>query len=158
MNDVKLKTITENDTITNTLFETDINNNYYSLFSDGGSRSNPGLSAIGGILYLPNLNILTEYSIFIGIATNNQAEYLSLIHGLLIAKRKNTKLLNCFLDSELVVKQLKGEYKVKNEDLIPLHKKIRELITYFSGVLFTYIPREENKKADMLVNNALDNI
>ncbi len=131
---------------------------YYSLHTDGGSRSNPGMSAIGGILSDSNSDIILEFSVFIGIATNNQAEYLALINGLLLASRRSVRLLKCYLDSELVVKQLNGQYKLKNEDLKPLFNKVLELKKSFSEVSFNYIPREDNKTADKLVNNALDNI
>lgn len=129
--------------------------NALTIYSDGGSRGNPGPAAIGAVLYENNLKI-AECSDFIGKATNNEAEYKALIIGLLKAKALKTKTVNCFLDSELVVKHLNHQYRLKDEKIIPLFIKIWNLMFDFEKITFTHIPREKNKTADALVNKILD--
>ncbi|PIS20834.1 ribonuclease H [candidate division WWE3 bacterium CG08_land_8_20_14_0_20_43_13] len=124
------------------------------LYTDGGSRSNPGPAAIGGVL-LEGGKVLAEFSHYIGNATNNIAEYKALIAGLKLAQGK-TENLRVFLDSQLVVRQLNGEYRVKEPHLKPLAKEILSLIQSYSSATLTHVPREENKRADTLVNKALD--
>ncbi len=127
------------------------------LFSDGGSRGNPGKAAVGIVLFDPLKNeVIREYGEAIGIVTNNIAEYRALITGMQIAKEYRPNHLICHLDSELVVKQLSGEYRVKMQSFQPLIEEINELKTHFPSVTFTYIPRERNGRADLLVNKALD--
>lgn len=127
------------------------------FYSDGGSRGNPGESALG--VYFPGLE--KEYSEYLHIATNNEAEYKGIIYGLKKAKRfagedhKKT-VVEVRADSELAVKQLNGEFKLKDEKLIPLFIEIWNLKTEFKSVLFTQIPREENMRADAMVNRELD--
>ncbi|HSX24689.1 MAG TPA: ribonuclease HI family protein [Candidatus Andersenbacteria bacterium] len=126
-----------------------------TLFTDGGARGNPGPAAIGFLLsHIGGVPI--EYGEYIGTATNNQAEYKALLAGLAAAKKQGIQELQCFLDSELVVKQVRGEYRVKNEELKLLLTEIKKLITYFSSVTFQHVPRSKNAKADKLVNEALD--
>lgn len=129
--------------------------NYLNIYSDGGSRGNPGPAAIGAIFYADNIKI-SECSEFIGNATNNEAEYKALIMALLKAKTLKAKNLSCYLDSELVVKQLNREYRIKDDKIIPLFIKIWNLMFDFDKVTFTHIPREKNKAADTLVNKTLD--
>ena len=127
------------------------------LFTDGGSRGNPGQAAIGCVLFDPNENkVLKEHGECIGIQTNNVAEYQALITGLKMAKELHPNVLVCHLDSELVVKQLSGEYRVKMPTLQPLLDEIMQLKVEFPSVFFKHIPREQNKRADFLVNRALD--
>lgn len=127
------------------------------LFTDGGSRGNPGQAAIGCVLIDPtNGEILEEMSKRIGIQTNNVAEYRALIAGLQLAKKYAPNHLLCFLDSELVVKQLNGEYKIRMASLEPLVEEIRELSRELSEVKFKHVPRNDNFRADALVNKALD--
>lgn len=127
------------------------------LYTDGGSRGNPGQAAVGCVLLDPLKNeVLREYGECIGIATNNVAEYHALITGLKIAKEYCPNHLMCHLDSELVVKQLNGEYRVKMPSLQPLVEEILELKSGFPQISFVYVPRAENARADMLVNRALD--
>ncbi len=130
-----------------------------SLFTDGGSRGNPGQAAIGCVLLDPMTDkILKDYSETIGIVTNNIAEYQALIAGLKLAKQFHPNRLICHLDSELVVRQLNGEYRVKMQTFEPLIEEIRSLRACFPDVQFKYIPRIENARADMLVNRALDSL
>ncbi len=127
-------------------------------YCDGGSRSNPGPSAIG--VYIPQLK--KEYSKFLGKATNNEAEYQSAIFTLkkikhLIGGKKAEKMeIEIKMDSELIVNQLSGKYKIKEKSLIPFFIEIWNLKQDFGKVNFIHIPREENKKADWLVNRELN--
>lgn len=125
------------------------------LFTDGGARGNPGPSAIGGVLYQDD-KLIDSLSEYIGNATNNVAEYKALIEGLKLAIKNNIEDLDCFLDSELVVKQLKREYKVKNEALGKLFVEASNLSLKFKKISFNHVRRELNKEADALVNEALD--
>lgn len=128
------------------------------MFTDGGSRNNPGLAAIG--VWIETLN--KKYSEYIGEKTNNEAEYEALIFGLkkiksLIGKEKAKKTeVECYLDSELVVKQLNHEYKLSEKHIQDLFIKVWNLMPDFQKVSFCHIMREENKIADALVNEALD--
>jgi len=126
------------------------------IHSDGGARGNPGPDGIGALLTDEKGRVIAEISKFIGHTTNNQAEYQALLAGLEKAKSLGVDEVECFLDSELVVKQLNHEYKVKNKELAPLFLKIHNLITGFRKASFRYIPREMNKKADSLANEAMD--
>ncbi len=126
------------------------------LFTDGGSRGNPGQAAIGCILVDPAKGVtLKEHAERIGEETNNVAEYRALIEGLKIALRYRPNRLICHLDSELIVKQLNGEYRVKMATLQPLVEEIRQITMELPDVVFQHIPREDNWRADALVNKAL---
>lgn len=126
------------------------------LYGDGGSRGNPGPSASGYVLMTVDDEIVVEKGIFLGITTNNQAEYKSLIYGLETALKMGVEDLSVFMDSELVIRQVKGQYKVKNHDLKPLHQEVINLAGQFSKITFTHVLREFNKLADAQVNKALD--
>ncbi len=129
------------------------------LFSDGGSRGNPGQAAIAAIVEDPTHGkILKEYFERIGIETNNVAEYRALIEGLKIAERYQPNRLICHLDSELIVRQLNGQYQVKMPTLKGYFDEVQELAANFADVVFTHIPREDNWRADELVNRALDEL
>jgi len=127
----------------------------YKLYTDGGARGNPGPAGIGGVLYKDD-NLFDSFSSYIGRGTNNQSEYLAILKGIELALEHNIDTLDCFLDSELVVKQLNREYKVKNEELAKIFIKIYNLTLKFKKITFTHIRREYNKEADALVNKALD--
>jgi ribonuclease HI len=127
------------------------------LYTDGGSRGNPGQAAIGCVLVDPARGVtLKEHAERIGIETNNVAEYRALIEGLKIAQHYQPNRLICHMDSELIVKQLSGEYRVKMPTLQPLVDEIRELTMTLPDVVFKHIPRGDNWRADELVNKALD--
>ena len=129
-----------------------------NLYTDGGSRGNPGQAAIACVIEDPARGILLkEYAEVIGIETNNVAEYRALIEGLRIAKRYHPNKLVCHLDSELIVRQLNGTYRVKMEHLKQFVDEVQELAQSFSDITFVHIPREDNHRADALVNKALDN-
>lgn len=124
------------------------------IHSDGGARGNPGPAGIGVVLEFSGEKKF--YKKYIGETTNNQAEYQALLLGLEKAKSLGAEEVECYLDSELVVKQLKGEYKVKNKELAPLFIKIYNLSQGFKKVSYTHVFREKNKEADKLVNEAID--
>lgn len=127
------------------------------LFTDGGSRGNPGQAAIGVVIEdQVRGEVIREHCERIGLETNNVAEYRALIEGLKIARRYHPNTLICHLDSELIVKQLSGEYRVKMPALKKFYDEIQELATEFTDVSFRHVPRADNYKADALVNKALD--
>jgi len=128
------------------------------IYSDGGARGNPGPAAIGVVICADDDTILCEHSDLIGTATNNIAEYLALIAAIEIAKQYKPVQVSFFLDSELVVKQLSGEYRVKDDSLRELYSIVVSEESAFKKIAFTHVPRTNAfmKKADKLVNSALD--
>lgn len=124
------------------------------LFTDGGSRGNPGPAGIGCFLKIGNE--VKKYKEYIGETTNNQAEYKALLAGLDLANENGIDTLEVFLDSELIVKQVQGKYKVKNPDLKPLFAEVLKKTNNFSSISFAHVYREKNKDADKLVNEAID--
>lgn len=130
----------------------------WKLYTDGGSRNNPGQAATGFVLLNDKGVEVVSEGRAIGIATNNEAEYQALIHGLEAAHRHKVTELDCLLDSLLVVKQMNREYKIKDVKLAKLFVKVWNLIPHFKKVTFNHIPRSRNKRADELVNTALDKL
>lgn len=126
------------------------------LFADGGSRGNPGPSASGYVLYDMDDNIVVKKGVYLGITTNNQAEYQALKFGLEEALRSGVRTVHVYLDSMLVVNQMLGIFQVKNRDLWPIHDAIKKQVAQFKQVNFTHVPRALNKEADSAVNEALD--
>jgi len=126
------------------------------IFTDGGARGNPGPAGIGAVLKNEADELLVEISEYIGETTNNQAEYKALLAALERASLLNAEEVHCYLDSELVVKQARREYKVKHPDLAPLFLQLHNLSCRFRKITFTHVRRELNKEADALVNLALD--
>lgn len=126
------------------------------LFTDGGSRGNPGPSAGAFLICKTDDNVVEKSGFYIGITTNNQAEYQALLKGLERSQAVGIRKLNVFMDSELVVKQLNGRYKIKNKNLEPLYRQIKDLATDFDEISFTHVPRALNKEADMEVNRILN--
>ncbi len=130
------------------------------LHCDGGARGNPGPAAAGYVLRRKSGTgageIIREEGVFIGTATNNEAEYRGLIMGLEAALQEGLDEVTILLDSELVVKQLRGEYRVKNKRLAALHDRARELLGRFSSWKVEHVRRDSNWEADALVNLALD--
>lgn len=128
------------------------------LYFDGASRKNPGPAGAGWVVLTP-LNEL-QGAIYLGNQTNNQAEYLALLKALKFIETNNLDryaLLEIYGDSELIIKQLKGEYSVKSSKLRPLYEQVKEKIRSFKSVTFTWIPRSENSEADKLANEVIDN-
>mgnify|MGYP000361903008 CR=1 FL=1 len=127
-----------------------------TLYTDGGARGNPGPAGFGALLFDENKLLIAFDGGYASHATNNYAEYSALLIGLKLAQKYNISDLKCFLDSELVVKQLRGEYKVKDTNIKSFHDKISKYLTEFGSCKFIHVPRAENKHADSLVNLILD--
>ncbi|MDQ3381845.1 MAG: ribonuclease HI family protein [Actinomycetota bacterium] len=126
------------------------------LFTDGGSRGNPGPAAYGFVLEAEDGTVLDARGETIGVATNNVAEYTALVAGLERAAEVGVKELEVVSDSELLVKQMRGEYKVKNRALQELFLDASRLARKIQRVRYTAVRREHNELADSLVNEALD--
>ncbi|MEM4267227.1 MAG: ribonuclease HI family protein [Candidatus Woesearchaeota archaeon] len=125
------------------------------IHCDGGSRGNPGHAAIGVVFFDNEGKIIKKHKEYIGMATNNEAEYRAVITAMKLA---NEKILSIYMDSEVVAKQLSGEYKVKATNLKPLYDEAKKMEKRFTIVKYNLIPRlnSRQKIADMLVNKALD--
>ena len=126
------------------------------LFTDGGSRGNPGPAAYGFVLEAEDGTVLDARGEAIGVATNNVAEYSALVAGLERAVEVGVDELDVVSDSELLVKQMRGEYKVKNEALRQLSLRAKRIAGAAGTVRYTAVRREQNTLADQLVNEALD--
>jgi ribonuclease HI len=137
-----------------------MNNLNFSIYTDGGSRGNPGPSAIGVVI--EGGEIKKEYGEYIGEGTNNEAEYTAVLFALkklklLISSEKAAKAtVTMYVDSELIAKQFNNEYKIKEKGIQDLYMKVHNLTLDFKEVKFTHVYREGNKRADKLVNAALD--
>jgi ribonuclease HI len=123
---------------------------------DGGARGNPGPAAIAAVAAAPGGEVLAEDSAYIGDATNNVAEYRALLLGLDLAKRLGAREVRVACDSELVARQIGGQYKVKHGGLRPLHREAMAALRAFDRWSVSSVRREENERADELVNVALD--
>lgn len=127
----------------------------FTIEIDGASRGNPGPAAFGYVIRHQGETVLEE-SGYLGRATNNAAEYLALIHALKKAEELRGSDLTIRSDSELLVRQMSGEYRVRNPQLAILHQQVSQLLPRFRRVRFTYVPREQNRDADRLCNEALN--
>lgn len=126
-----------------------------SIYTDGASRNNPGEAGAGVMIKRDGVEV-AAIAQYLGRTTNNIAEYSAAIIGLEHAVKLGASSVKLFADSELMVKQINGQYKVKNEGLKPLHGKVKELIARIGLVGVQYIPRAQNKEADALANKAID--
>jgi len=126
------------------------------IYSDGGSRGNPGPSAAGYVVLNNRQEVIAEGGEYLGITTNNQAEYQGVRLGLEKAQELGFKKVDFKIDSMLVVNQMKGLYKIKNRELWPINERIRMLMTNFDRVTFTHVNRQFNQLADGMVNKTLD--
>lgn len=125
--------------------------------ADGGSRGNPGPAGYGAVVFdADHIRILAERREYVGITTNNVAEYRGLIAGLEAAAELGARVVSVRMDSKLVVEQMSGRWKVKHASMIPLADRARRLVAGFDSVTFTWIPRAENSHADRLANEAMD--
>ncbi len=125
-------------------------------YADGASRGNPGPSSYGAVVYDSDGNVLHETGQTIGHTTNNVAEYRGAIAALEAALGLEATEVELRMDSELVVRQLSGRYKVRNPKLVPLHHRVLGLRQRFQNVSIVHVPREQNAAADRLANAALD--
>jgi len=148
--------LTTNDGVAHNVVTDTPNLTEVKLFTDGGSRGNPGPSASGFVIVGMDGKVVVTKGVYLGITTNNQAEYQALKLGLEEALRMQVQQVHVFMDSLLVVNQMLGSFKVSNRDLWPVHGEIIELCKRFKHVSFTHVPRELNKLADRAVNEALD--
>ena len=126
------------------------------MYFDGASRRNPGPASYGGVIYDPKGDEIDTFAACIGKATNNIAEYCGLLAGLHRCKELNIKKLKVFGDSNLVIKQVKGEWKVKNDKLRAVYKQVKEVEPFFTLISYEHVYRNHNKRADGLANLVLD--
>lgn len=136
--------------------ETPVDTNHVIVYSDGGSRGNPGPSASGYVIMDQRQDVLHQGGMYLGITTNNQAEYHGVRLGLEKALEMGAKTVDFRIDSLLVVNQLNGIYKIKNRDLWPINERIIELAAKFEKVQFSHVKREFNQLADGMVNKILN--
>ena len=123
---------------------------------DGGARGNPGPAAIAAVVTTPDGEVLEERSEAIGVATNNVAEYRALLLGIARARAQGAREIELVGDSELIVRQVRGEYRVKDAALRDLHARVTEALDGFESWSIRHVRREENEPADTLVNATLD--
>jgi len=136
---------------------------HFTLYADGGARGNPGPAGAGAVVFDQSGKRVVEVSDYLGVATNNVAEYEAVLRGLAALKDafpegyfKNAKV-TVKMDSKLVIEQMKGAYRVKHPNLIPRHLEIKNLIARnFSTIEFVHVPRAQNADADLLANRAMD--
>lgn len=129
---------------------------YYLINVDGASRGNPGEAGAGAVIRDPEGNVVKKLKKYLGITTNNMAEYHALVMALEIASALGLQYVEVLADSELMVKQLNGLYRVKSEDLRPLYEKAQAILKGFKGCKVRHVYREENSAADALANEAID--
>ena len=145
----------ENDDSRNTV-ALNTTKNYSIIYSDGGSRGNPGPSASAFVIMDSNEQIITTGGVYLGVTTNNQAEYHAVYQALKKAQELHISSIDFRLDSNLVVNQLNGLYKIRNRDLWPIYQNIKEISKTFERISFVHVGRELNHIADKLVNQILD--
>ena len=135
------------------------NDGFYVIYADGACRDNPGgPMGIGALIINPKGKIVCKLSSFVGLGTNNQAEYFAVILALKHARDVGAHRVELHMNSELVVRQLTGEYRVKNEDLQPLHQQALKLLRTFKRWRCVHTKREENSRAAKLAKKALDQV
>lgn len=127
-----------------------------TLYTDGGSRGNPGPAALGVVLKDTSGETVDEYGEYLGEMTNNQAEYRALLSGIRKALKLGAKRLKVYMDSELIVKQMTGAYRVKDKELAKIYLLIHNELIQLKKYEFHHVRREFNKEADAMVNEALD--
>ena len=126
------------------------------LHVDGASRGNPGEAGFGVHVTAPDGSAVASFYGYLGKATNNVAEYQALLHGLRFALARGAARVEVFSDSELLVRQIEGRYRVKNAGLQPLHGEAKSLLARFERARVAHVPRERNTEADALANRAVD--
>lgn len=128
----------------------------WRLYCDGASRGNPGPAGAGAVLYDPRGELSGQRGLYLGETTNNVAEYRALLLGLQMARQLGVHQLQIFADSELLVKQLTGRYRVKSPHLLPLWHESRKELQKFRAYAISHVPRAENQRADEMANQAID--
>ena len=131
-------------------------NHLFIINTDGGARGNPGPAGIGVVICDGDNQVIAKHKAYIGEATNNVAEYKALILALEQAVRLGSTDIIINMDSELVVRQMQGKYKIKEPQLKLLAAEVFKLSNGFAKISFIHVPREKNKQADKLVNEAID--
>jgi len=126
------------------------------LYIDGAARGNPGPAGIGAVIFDENDNVMAEIHEYIGETTNNVAEYQALIRGLKEAGGYAPVAIAIYSDSQLLVRQITGVYRVRHPNLLPLHQEALALLRGFANFQINHIPREKNKRADKLANKGID--
>lgn len=134
---------------------------HFILYADGGSRGNPGPAGAGALVRDEEGTQVVTVSEYLGIATNNIAEYTAVLRALqglqkLLGAHSTHATVEARLDSQLVVRQMNGEYKIKHPNIVPLARQVQELGSSFKSVSFVHVYREDNKEADALANSAMD--
>ena len=125
------------------------------VYTDGGSRGNPGPSASGVVIMTTNRQVLEQFGVYLGVTTNNQAEYQAIELALKAASKFNPSQIDFYMDSELAARQLNGIYRVKNPDIKPVFERIKKLAQPYKTT-FNHVMRESNRLADEQVNLAID--
>lgn len=151
----QFQSVKEQELISTDVFNT-TNLSHVIIYSDGGSRGNPGPSASGFVIMNDREHVIHEGGMYLGITTNNQAEYHGVRLGLEKAVAMGAKTVDFRMDSLLVVNQMNGIYKIKNRELWPINERIRELVAQFDKVTFSHVKREFNQLADGMVNKILN--
>ncbi len=128
----------------------------FRVYVDGGSRGNPGPSGAGAVIIDPLGRVVKRLKKHLGVGTNNRAEYMALIMGLEAARALGAERVHVYADSELVVRQVTGRYRVKSPALEPLYKKVKGLLSAFISFRISHVPRSANSEADGLANEAMD--
>ena len=127
-----------------------------TIFTDGVARGNPGDGGFGVVIKGKDGILMEEIGGYLGVTTNNFAEYSGLVAALKASLKYQPAHIEIYSDSQLVVRQLNGLYRVKSESLLPLHKEARRLMSLLGNIAVFYIPREKNKEADALANKVVD--
>ncbi|MCK8824489.1 ribonuclease HI family protein [Fuchsiella alkaliacetigena] len=127
-----------------------------NIYTDGAAKGNPGPAGIGVVILNKNEEVIEEAADYIGETTNNVAEYRALLKGLKLAQQQEATIVNLYADSQLVIKQLTGEYRVLSENLKSYYQQADQLLTEFTDYTLNHIPRQDNKAADRLANLAID--
>ncbi|HXX31371.1 MAG TPA: ribonuclease HI family protein [Myxococcaceae bacterium] len=126
------------------------------VFSDGAARGNPGPAGAGAVLALPSGEVVERLGLYLGRQTNNHAEYMGAILGLKRARALGADEVELVTDSQLLIRQLAGQYRVRSPTLRPLYEEAHALLEAFQRHLLTHVPREENREADVMSNRAID--
>ncbi|MFN2483752.1 MAG: ribonuclease HI family protein [Candidatus Limnocylindria bacterium] len=126
------------------------------IHTDGAARGNPGPAGLGAVLRTPDGSVVVELAEYLGVRTNNHAEWRAVEAALVEALRLGARHVDLRMDSQLVARQIAGMYRVKHVDLIPIHRRVMDLLSRFEGYSVGHVPRELNRDADRMSNVAID--